>query len=55
MWDITNEYKIINCNFSDHNGISAVIQDTSAPKIRKGERKLNINILNHLAFKEEAD
>ena len=54
-WNIMNEYKLINCNFSDHDRISAVIQDTSAPKTGKGKKKLNINILNHLVFKEETD
>jgi len=54
-WDIMNEYKIINCDFSDHNGISVTVQDTSAPNTGKGEQKLNINILKYLSFQEEAD
>jgi len=54
-WDITNEYKIINCDFSDHDGISVTVRDTSAPNTGKGERKLNINILNYPSFQEEAD
>jgi exonuclease III len=54
-WEITNEYKIINCDISDHDGISVTIRDASAPDTGKGEQKLNLSILNHPLFRKEAD
>lgn len=54
-WGISNKYKIINCNVSDHDGVSVNIRDASAPDTGKGEPKLNLNIMNHLMFREEAD
>ena len=54
-WEISNEYKIINCNVSDHDRVSVNIRDASAPDTGKGEPKLNLNIMNHLMFREEAD
>ena len=54
-WEVTNKYRKINCDFSDHNSVSVNITDASAPATGKGERKLNLNILNHPLFKKEAE
>ena len=54
-WELTNEYKIISCDISDHDGVSVNIRNASEPDIGKGEPKLNLNILNHLLFRKVAD
>ena len=54
-WEITNEYRIINCDVSDHNGVAVTIRDASAPEIGKGEAKMNMKILSHPLFRKEAD
>ena len=54
-WEVTNEYKIINCDISDHDGVSVNIIDATAPPVGKGEQKLNLNIVNHPIFKKEAE
>jgi len=53
-WQSTNEYKIINCDVSDHDGIAMTIRNATAPKTGTGEPKLNLKILNHPEFTEEA-
>jgi len=53
-WHTTNEYKIINCDLSDHNGIAMTIRNATAPDTGLGEPKLNLKILNHLQFTKEA-
>ena len=52
-WEITNEYKMINCNISDHNGVTMMIREASSPETRKGEPKLNMNIIKDPCFREE--
>jgi len=54
-WEITNEYKTINCDFSDHDGVTVTVREASAAETRNGEAKLNRNIMKHPLFKEEAD
>ena len=54
VWQATNEYKIINCDMSDHDGTSVMVRDASAPETRSGERKLNLKIMNHKIFRDEA-
>ena len=54
-WEITNEYKIINSDVSDHDGVSTTIREATTPDTGKGEPKLNMNIINHPLFKNEAD
>ena len=54
-WEITNEYRITNCDISDHDGVSVTVRDASAPDTGKGEQKLNLNILNHPIFRKQAD
>ena len=54
-WELTNEYKIISCDISDHDGVSVTIRNASEPDTGRGEPKLNLNILNHPIFKSEAD
>ena len=53
-WQSTNEYKIINCDISDHDGIAMTIRNATAPKTGTGEPKLNLKILNHPEFMKEA-
>ena len=55
MWDITNKYKIINCDISDHDGVATTIREASTPEMGKGEAKLNMSIINHPMFRKEAD
>ena len=54
IWQATNEYKIINCDISDHDGTSVMVRDASAPDTGTGERKLNLKIINHKIFRDEA-
>ena len=53
VWQATNEYKIINCDMSDHDGTSVMVRDASAPETGSGERKLNLKIMNHKIFRDE--
>ena len=53
-WQATNEYKMVNCDLSDHDGVSVTIRNASTPEAGTGERSLNLKILNHPTFKEEA-
>ena len=52
-WQKTNEYSIINCDVSDHDGVSVTVTSQSAPEAGIGEQKVNLKILNHRVFKEE--
>ena len=54
-WEPSNEYEILSCDFSDHDGISVIIRNASAPSTGKGEQKMNLNILNHPLFKKESN
>jgi exonuclease III len=54
-WGLTNEYRIINCDISDHDGIAVKVRNATAPDTGKGEQKLNLNIIQHPLFKKEAD
>jgi exonuclease III len=54
-WELTNEYRIINCDISDHDGIAVKVRNATAPDRGKGEQKLNLNIIQHPLFKKEAD
>ena len=54
VWHSTNKYRMLNCNLSDHNRVSVMIRDTSMPAVGMGEKKLNLKIINHKIFKEEA-
>ena len=53
-WQTTNEYKIISCDVSDHDGVSVMVRNSSAPEAGTGEQKLCLKILNHQVFKREA-
>ena len=54
-WEITNEYKMINCDFSDHDGVAVTVREASAAETGTGEAKLNRNITRHPLFEKEAD
>ena len=54
-WEITNEYKTINCDFSDHDGVAVTVREASAAETGNGEAKLNRNIMRHPLFEKEAD
>src|SRR5258706_16469009 len=53
-WQLTNEYKMINCDISDHDGTAVMIRKVATPVTGTAERKLNLKIMNSPAFKEEA-
>jgi len=54
-WEITNKYKTINCDFSDHDGVAVTVREALVAETRNGEAKLNRNITRHPLFKKEAD
>jgi len=54
-WEITNEYKTINCDFSDHDGVAVTVREALAAETGNGEVKLNRNIMKHPLFEKEAD
>jgi len=41
---------IVNCDFSDHDGVSVRVRDTSVIRMGRGEARLNLNILKHLIY-----
>ena len=55
IWDITNKYKIINCDLSDHNRVTATIREASSPESGKGEPKINMKIMNNPLFRKETE
>ena len=52
-WEITNEYKIINCNISDHDRVTTMIREALSPQTGKEEPNLNMNIMKNPLFREE--
>jgi len=54
-WEITNKYKTINCDFSDHDGVTVTVREASVAETGNGEVKLNRNIMRHPLFEKEAD
>ena len=53
-WKTTNKYKMINCDLSDHDGISVMIRKADDLITGMGELKMNMKIVNDPSFREEA-
>jgi len=54
-WELTNDFKVTNCDISDHDGVTVFVRDPAAPAVGGGEPRLNLDIINHTLFKNEAD
>jgi hypothetical protein len=47
-WETANEFKMINCDVSDHNGDSVTVREVAAPITAKGEQKLGEKKLRYI-------